>query len=323
MPKTKYFFNRKTLTFEKQKVSLKKRVVNTLLFLTASLMMAVIGGLLFSKLGKTPKFKQLEREKGEIISQYNILQDQLNHYESVLADIQLRDDKVYRSVFELDPIPSTVREAGFGGVKRYSDLEGYSSSDVMINTFSQIDKISKKIYVQSKSFDNIVDLALQKEKMLASIPAIQPISIKDFNRISDYYGMRNDPFNKRPTMHYGMDFTGPLGSEIYATGDGEIIEAGYNLHGYGNRVIINHGFGYVTIYAHLRNIKVSPGDKVKRGDVIGTLGNTGRSTGPHLHYEIRLNNKPKNPINYYFNDLSEEEFEKMLMATSKSRTPMD
>jgi len=161
------------------------------------------------------------------------------------------------------------------------------------------------------------------EKMIACVPAIQPIAIKDMTRISDYYGRRRDPFTGKPTMHYGMDFTGDIGAEIYATGDGKVIEAGYNLYGYGNRVIVDHGFGFKTIYAHLNRVNVQLGEKVKRGEVIGELGNTGRSTGPHLHYEIRKNNNPVNPIRYYFNDITAEEYDLMVELSAKRSTPMD
>jgi murein DD-endopeptidase MepM/ murein hydrolase activator NlpD len=203
------------------------------------------------------------------------------------------------------------------------DLEGYDNSGVVINTFKRIDVLSKKIYVQSKSFDTVIELAKNKEKMNACIPAIQPVGLKDFARISDYFGARSDPFTGKRTMHHGMDFTGPKGSDIFATGDGVVVTSGYTVHGYGNRVIIDHGYGYKTIYAHLNKIYVDEGQRVSRGDVIGALGNTGRSTGAHLHYEVKLNNRSVNPINYYFNDMSEEEYELMVAACSKRRNPMD
>ena len=249
------------------------------------------------------------------------------HYQQLaykaISDIQQRDDYLYRTIFELDPIPPSVREAGFGGTNRYVDFEGYDNSDVMIGTFKKVDVISKKLYVQSKSFDTVIKLAKNKEKMIAAIPAIQPVALKDFNRISDYFGARSDPFTGKRTMHNGMDFTGPEGSDIFATGDGVVIESGYSFYGYGNKVVIDHGYGYKTVYAHLQKITVDDGQKVKRGEVIGLLGNTGRSTGAHLHYEVKLNNRPKDPINYYFNDMTDEEYDLMVEACSKRRTPMD
>jgi murein DD-endopeptidase MepM/ murein hydrolase activator NlpD len=252
-----------------------------------------------------------------------MLNNQLSNLGDKLTSIQQRDDHLYRPIFELDAIPNSVREAGVGGVSQYTDLQNFSHSDLLINTAKKLDKVKKKVYIQSKSFDSVIKLAKNKEVMINSIPAIQPIALKDFRRISDYYGARRDPFNGKIRMHYGMDFTGPLGTEIYATGDGKVVKAEYNHFGYGKEVVINHGFGYKTIYAHLRRIKVDVGDKVKRGQVIGTLGNTGRSTGPHLHYEVRKNGRPVNPINYYFNDLTAEQYEKMIATTAKSRNPMD
>ncbi len=323
MPKIKYHFDSKSLTFKKVKLVWKQKIQRVLAFFMITGLSAVIVNVIFTSFHKTPKVIQLEDEKFELLSNYDALNDRLQQVDFIISDIQQRDDYFYRSIFELDPIPYSVREAGFGGTNRYLDLEGYESSDVMIETFKRMDVLSKKIYVQSKSFDTVIELAKNKEKMISSIPAIQPVALKDFTRISDYFGFRNDPFTGKRTMHYGMDFTGPEGADIFATGDGVVVEAGYTFHGYGNRVTIDHGYGYKTIYAHLERIHVDKGQKVKRGEVIGTLGNTGRSTGAHLHYEVKLHNKPIDPINYYFNDISEEEYELMIATLSKRRNPMD
>lgn len=323
MPKIKYHFDSKTLTFKKVKLVWKEKVKRALAFLVITGITAVIVNIVFTSFHKTPKEINLEEERAELLSKYDGLNNRLGELNLIIDDIQQRDDYFYRSIFELEPIPPTVREAGFGGTNRYLDLEGYENSDVIIETAKKIDVISKQIYVQSKSFDTVIELARNKEKMIACIPAIQPVALKDFTRISDYFGVRNDPFNGKKRMHYGMDFTGPEGADIFVTGDGVVIEAGYSIYGYGNRVVVDHGYGYKTIYAHLGKIGVDEGQKVKRGDVLGTLGNTGRSTGAHLHYEIKLNNRPVNPINYYFNDISEEEYELMVEACSKRRTPMD
>jgi murein DD-endopeptidase MepM/ murein hydrolase activator NlpD len=272
---------------------------------------------------KTPKVLMLEEESEILLSKYDGLNERMIDINLIINDIQQRDDYFYRSIFELEPIPPSVRAAGYGGVNRYLELEGYDNSKVLIGTFKKVDVISKKIYVQSKSFDTVIELAKNKEKMIACIPAIQPVALKDFNRISDYYGSRSDPFTGKPTMHYGMDFTGPEGSDIFVTGDGVVVEAGFSFYGYGNRVVVDHGYGFKTIYAHLQKITVDEGQKMKRGEVIGTLGNTGRSTGAHLHYEVKLHNKTKDPINYYFNDITSEEYELMVLACSKRRNPMD
>jgi hypothetical protein len=323
MPKIKYQFDSKTLIFKKVRLDWNQIIKRVLLFLSVTVSTAILMYFGYTSVYNTPKQEILLDEKHDLISRYEMLNDEFNDINLIIRDIQQRDDYFYRTIFELEPIPSSVREAGFGGTNRYVGLEGYESSDVMIETFKRLDILSKKIYVQSKSFDTVIDLAKNKEKMIAAIPAIQPVALKDFNRISDYYGSRNDPFTGKRRMHHGMDFTGPEGSDIFATGDGVIVDAGYNFHGYGNKIMIDHGYGYKTIYAHLKKINVNIGDKVKRGDVIGALGNTGRSTGAHLHYEVRLYNTPKNPINYYFNDMSDEEYDLMVEACSKRPNPMD
>ncbi len=323
MPKIKYQFDSKTLTYKKVRLVWKQKINRVLAFLFITISTAVLLNIVYTSIHKNPKIIMLEEERESLLASYDILNDKLNDINRRIGDIQQRDDYFYRTIFELDPIPQSVREAGFGGTNRYIDLEGFEYSNVMVETYKKVDKISKRLYVQSKSFDTVIELAKNKEKMNAAIPAIQPVALKDFNRISDYFGYRSDPFNGKKKMHDGMDFTGPEGSDIFATGDGVVIEAGYSIYGYGNRVIVDHGYGYKTIYAHLKNISVNEGQKVKRGDVIGALGNTGRSTGAHLHYEVRYNNVPVNPINYYFNDMTEEEYDLMVLACSKRRTPMD
>lgn len=323
MPKIKYHFDHHTLTYKKYRVPLKTRIKKTLQFLVITITAAVVFNLVFTQFYDTPKMEKLKQERQKIALNFEVMQSQINELEIMLADIELRDDKLYRPIFELTSIPSMIREAGYGGARQYEELKGLSTSDLLIETFTRLDKLSRQLYVQSKSFDTVSKLARNKEKMIAAMPAIQPISLDDFTRISDYFGYRRDPFNGTRRMHNGMDFTGPVGTDIYSTGDGVVEEAGFNLYGYGNRVIVNHGYGYKTIYAHLHQVKVNAGDKVKRGQVVGTLGNTGRSTGPHLHYEVRLNNKPKNPMNYYFNDITPEQYDKMVEVAAKSRRPMD
>jgi hypothetical protein len=323
MSKIKYQFDSKTLTFKKVKLVWKQIFQRILLFILVTGISAIAINLIYSSFFKTPKVLMLEEESEILLSKYDGINERMADIDFIINDIQQRDDHFYRSIFELEPIPPSVREAGFGGANRYLEFEGYINSDVLIETFKKVDKLSKKIYVQSKSFDTVIELAKNKEKMIACIPAIQPVALKDFNRISDYFGTRSDPFTGKATMHHGMDFTGTEGSDIFVTGDGVVVEAGYSFYGYGNRVVVDHGYGYKTIYAHLLKISVDEGQKVKRGEVIGTLGNTGRSTGAHLHYEVKLYNKSKNPINYYFNDISSEEYELMVVACSKKRNPMD
>ena len=323
MPKIKYQFDSKSLTFKKVKLVWKEKVQRVIVFLLITGISAVIVNIGYNSFFKTPKVLMLEEEREILLSKYDGLNDRLEGVDFVINDIQQRDDYFYRSIFELEPIPTSVRRAGFGGANRYIHLEGFDNSNILIKTFKKVDVVSKKIYVQSKSFDTVIELAKNKEKMTASVPAIQPVALKDFTRISDYFGTRSDPFTGKSKMHHGMDFTGPKGSAIFATGDGVVVESGYSIYGYGNRIVIDHGYGFKTVYAHLKKIHIDEGQRVKRGEIIGTLGNTGRSTGAHLHYEVKLHNKPVDPINYYFNDISSEEYELMIAACSKRPNPMD
>jgi murein DD-endopeptidase MepM/ murein hydrolase activator NlpD len=243
--------------------------------------------------------------------------------ETVLDDLQKTDDNLYRSIFEAEPVPNTEREGGIGGVNRYEALEGYNNSNLVIETASRLDKIRKKVYVQSKSFEDLIKLAENKGDMLKSVPAIIPISNKDLTRTASGYGWRIHPFYKISKFHYGMDFTAPLGTEVYATGKGTIISIQSATRGFGKHIIIDHGFGYSTIYAHLSNFNVRVGQKVQRGDIIGFVGSTGTSVANHLHYEVKLNGVNVDPVNYYFEDLSPAEYEKMVLIASKTGQSFD
>ncbi|VAW15572.1 Peptidase, family M23, partial [hydrothermal vent metagenome] len=240
-----------------------------------------------------------------------------------LDGIQKRDNNIYRTYFEANPIPEEQRKAGFGGVNRYKSLEGFNNSEMIIDATKSLDILSKQLYVQSKSLDEIIDLAKDKEKLLASIPAIQPVSKQDLTRMASGFGWRLDPFTKARKRHKGMDFTSPKGTPIYATGNGVIIRADRRATGYGNHIRIDHGFGYVTLYAHLSKYNVKKGQKVKRGDLIGYVGSTGRSQAPHLHYEVRYNKNQVNPINFYYGNLSPEEFQEMLKSASQEGQSLD
>jgi murein DD-endopeptidase MepM/ murein hydrolase activator NlpD len=241
-----------------------------------------------------------------------------------MSDLQDRDDNIYRVIFEAEPIPGSIREAGIGGVDRYEKLKGYKNSDLIIETEKKMTRILGELYVQSKSFDEVFDLAKNKERMLVSIPAIQPISNKDLRRIGSYFGTRMDPFYKVQKFHEGMDFSAPVGTEVYATGNGSIEMAGHDDGGgYGNEIIIDHGYSYKTVYAHLSRIFVKPGQKILRGQIIGSVGNTGKSTSPHLHYEVRKNGVPLNPIYFFFNDLTADQYQMMLDLSSRPSQTMD
>jgi murein DD-endopeptidase MepM/ murein hydrolase activator NlpD len=323
MSKVKYRFNKHSLTFDKVQTTIRKRLLVFLSHISTGVVFAAVILVIVYNFVDSPKEKTQKRELAQLQLQYDILNDQLANFTKVLRDLQERDDNIYRVIFESEPIPSTIRNAGIGGIDRYEKLKGYSNSDIIIETYKKMDQIKGQLYVQSKSLDEVFTMAKNKENMLASIPAIQPVSNKDLTRIGSYFGTRMDPFYKVKKFHEGVDFTAPTGTEIYATGNGVITQATRNFGGYGNEVIIDHGYSYSTRYAHLSKILVRPGEHVKRGQVIGLVGNTGKSTAPHLHYEIRKNDLAVNPIYFFYNDISPEQFEKMLELSANPSQSMD
>lgn len=323
MPKTKYRFNTKTLSYEKIELDWKQKIFRASTFMIASLFMGFVFYMAASKLIDSPKEKLLKKENSQLKSQYELLNSRMDQVTGVLEDIQRRDDEIYRVIFEAEPIAKEIREAGFGGVNRYKNIEGYKNSELIIESAQKLDKITKQLYIQSKSYDEVYNMASRKEKMLASIPAIQPVANKNLKRMASGYGMRMHPIYKRRKMHTGMDFSAERGTEIYATGNGKVIHVESSRRGYGNHVIIDHGYGYQTLYAHMSRFDVRRGEEVRRGQVIGYVGNTGTSVAPHLHYEVHKNGEKVNPINYYFNDLSPEEYEQMIEFASQPTQSFD
>jgi murein DD-endopeptidase MepM/ murein hydrolase activator NlpD len=323
MAKIKYYYDTKTLSYKRIKLSKLEKTKRYLSFFFSSIFFSIVIIVLFFKFFDSPKEKKLKNEITNLISQYKVIDDNMKQIETVLDDIQLRDDNVYRTIFEADPIPNSIRKQGFGGVNRYKKLEGYSNSKIIINTTKKINQLTKQLYLQSKSFDEIINLAINKTEMLSSIPAIQPVSNKDLSRMASGYGYRIHPIYKTRKLHTGMDFSAKNGTEIYATGDGTISKVRRSKRGYGNHVKINHGFGYETLYAHMSKYIVKRGQKVKRGEVIGYVGNTGTSVAPHLHYEVHKDKRKINPVNFYYNDLNPEEYEKMLEIASQSNQSFD
>lgn len=323
MAKHKYKFNPESLSYTRIEKTTKRRVFIFLTYFFASVVLSFLYFLVFSVFFDSPKEKGLKRQISELKVNYQIVNEELNKIETILTDLQERDDNIYRTIFEAEPIHSSVREAGTGGSNSYRDLEKIENSEIVIDVKSRLDKIMKKIYIQSTSYDEVIDLAKNKEDMLASIPAIQPISNKDLKRTASGWGYRIHPIYKIRKFHYGQDFTAPTNTEIYVTGNGVVENIINSKRGYGNHIIINHGYGYKTLYAHLNSVNVKNGQKVKRGDVIGFVGSTGLSTAPHLHYEVMLNGKKVNPVNYYFNDLTAEEYERMIEISLKSGQTFD
>ncbi len=323
MSKINYKFNPKSLTYEKVTITLRKRLWQVLSYLATGLFFATITIMLAYKYLDSPKEKQLQREISELTLQYELLNNRMGQVTEVLDDIQERDNNVYRTIFEAEPIPASIRKAGFGGVDRYKELQSFNNSKLMIETTKRLDQISKQLYIQSKSFDEVVKLVKSKEKLLASIPAIQPISNHDLRHQPGGFGWRTHPIYKTPEFHPGMDFAASEGTDIYSTGDGIVLQADATAQGYGNHVVISHGYGYQTLYGHMVKFVVHVGQQVKRGQLIGYVGSTGLSTAPHVHYEVHKNGQIVNPINFYYNDLTPEQYQKLIDQSSQSSQSFD
>lgn len=315
MAKEQFFYNPKTLTYEKKRRSGGVILFKVLRFLVMFIAFAAVGIILAYSFFDSPKERMLKREISQYEFQYTLLNDRLDQIQTVLGDLQDKDDNIYRVIFEAEPVAQSIRDAGFGGVDRYARLDGYKNSQVIIETTKKLDRITSQLVVQSKSFDDVFEMARNKSLMLASIPAILPIE-KGQSRIISGYGMRFHPILKYRRMHWGIDITAPSGTPIYATADGTISFNG-RKGGYGKTCMVDHGYGYQTLYGHMKTITVRKGQKVKRGEIIGYVGSTGLSQSPHVHYEVIYNNKKVNPVNYFYNDFSPEEFEKVLEVASR------
>jgi len=326
MVKKKYKFNPDTLNYERIGFSIKEKVTQILAYFSSSVAFSLILVVVVIYFYETPRTKELMRENQELLSQYELLLKDLEKVENVLTDLQQRDDNIYRVIFETDPIPSSIRKSGFGGTNKYSHLESLSNSALVISTSRKLDIIAKAAYIQSKSFDEVMQIALNKEDMLASIPAIQPMTNRDLKRTASGWGYRIHPIYKVRKMHWGMDFTAPVGTPIFATGNGKIAElAGSksSKSGLGLSLTIDHGYGYQTVYGHLNGFNVTLGQNIKRGDLIGYVGNSGLSTAPHLHYEVHKDGQRVNPAFYYFKDLSPEEYDRMIAISSNIGQTLD
>jgi murein DD-endopeptidase MepM/ murein hydrolase activator NlpD len=321
--KTKYVFNPKTLSYEHVRLTARHYFLKALSFLSTTVVFTAVILIAGAYFFDSPEERMLKREVRQYELQFKLINERLEKLQVILDDMADRDDNIYRVIFESEPIPTEARKAGTGGANRHKELEGYRNSDILINTAKTLDHITAQMYVQTKSLDEVFEMAKNKSRLLASIPAIQPISNRNLKRLSSYFGYRTDPFYKVLKFHEGVDFSAPRGTEIYATGDGVVTTSARSKAGYGNQIIIDHGFGYKTMYAHMQSMKVRRGTKVKRGQVIGTVGNTGKSTSPHLHYEVWKNDRAVNPINYFFNDLTPQQYEEMLILSQRPAQSMD
>lgn len=310
MAKVKYYYDTENLAYRKIKPKKGKRLGVVALFLVSSALFGFLAFvvLLNTPFFETPKDKLQAREIENLKVNYEIISKQMEEATAALEAIEDRDNDLYRAYFNTSAIPDEQRKAGFGGVNRYKELEGYNNSDLVINTTNRLNVLLKELAVQSKSLDEIAKLAKDKEQLLAAIPAIQPVKNEDLRHMASGFGYRSDPFTKIRKFHAGMDFSAKTGTPIYATGDGVVQRADNRATGYGNHIVIKHGFGYETLYAHLSKYNVKVGQKVKRGDVIGFVGSTGRSEAPHLHYEVHKGGEVINPINFYYGNISAKEY---------------
>jgi hypothetical protein len=318
----KYHYNSHTSQYEEIQTKPWNNALKIGGILTASFCIAIVFFLFGYSYLDSPEEKKLKRELAQMNLQYEILQDRMSQVSVVLEDIQERDDHLYRTLFNVDPIPSDIRKAGYGGVNRYENLENYHNSEIMVETAKKIDEIANTLIIQAKSYEELTDLSESRLEMMANVPAIPPINSKNLHRGISGFGSRHHPVYKIKKKHLGIDFPAPIGTPIYATGNGKVKVSGTE-RGYGKMVKINHGFGYETLYGHMSKIKVKKGQTVKRGEVIGYVGNTGISTGPHLHYEVIKKRRPVNPIDFFYNDLSPSEYLAMTKAASQINQSFD
>jgi murein DD-endopeptidase MepM/ murein hydrolase activator NlpD len=322
MAKVKYYYDADTLSYRKIDVKKSDYYKKTVFGVLAVLLTAFIGFIIFSQFIMSPNERAVNRENENLQLNLDLFSKRIAESSAVLNHLQERDNNIYRMYFEANPIPNEQRKAGFGGVNRYKSLEGYDNSKMIKQLTKDIDILSKQLVIQSKSLDEIVILAKEKEEMLAAIPAILPVKLVDLTRMASGYKWRMHPILKIRKFHKGMDFTAPMGTPIYASGNGIVIRSNRSAT-YGRVVYIDHGYGYKTIYAHMSKIKAKRGQNVKRGDLIGYVGNTGRSVSAHLHYEVHKNGKALNPINFYYGDLTPEEFTAMQKASEEEGQSYD
>lgn len=325
MSKVKYYYDSDTLSYKKIERKKGRRIGFALVGILGTFLAGFLLLLIYLNIPQieTPKEKALQRELDNMQLQYGLLNKKMDQVQRVLADIEERDNNIYRLYFEANPIPEEQRMAGFGGINRYRDLEGFENSKLIIETSKRLDILTKRIVVQSKSLDEIAELAEDKAKLLASIPAIMPVKNEDLKRMASGYGWRTDPFTKVRKFHYGMDFSAVKGTPVYATGDGVVVRADNRSSGYGNHIRIDHGYGYVSLYAHLYKYNVKRGQRVQRGDLIGFVGSSGRSQGPHVHYEIFKDDEKINPLNFYYGHLSPMEYNEIVEQAEQENQSLD
>ncbi len=323
MKNIKYYFNTHTLRFEKLVTPLRVKLLKVFAFIATAIVSAGIIVVIAFQYIDSPKTKMLEQQNADLKDDYTVMQQQVNQLQQKMDELLNRDNNVYRSIFESSPIPDSARLKAIEKSKEIQLVKSLNENDLVNSIGTQLNRLTLLATYQNKSFNDIEGMVKNKEKLLAAIPAIQPVSDKDLTRIASGFGTRIDPVYKVPKFHAGLDFAAPIGTPIYATADGIVTNAGFDEGGYGNRVIINHGFGYETLYGHMYKTKVRVGAKVKRGELIGYVGSTGKSTGPHCHYEVHRNGTPVDPVYYFYNDLTPEQYDRLLKLAQAANQSFD
>jgi len=323
MKKIKYYYNTHTLRFEKLETPLRVRLLQVFGFIAASIVTGLVIIFIAFKYIDSPKEKLLRQENDDMHESYSLLRERVNQLEMQMDELENRDNSVYRSIFESEPIPDSARVKDMEAKNEVKLVQRMGETELVKSMTSQLNNLSLRLAYQDQSYVSIADMVKNKAKLLNAIPSIQPVSNKNLNRIASGFGYRIDPVYKDRRPHQGLDFTAPQGTPIYATADGTVKEVGFTTSGFGNRVVINHGYGYETLYGHMYRFKARVGQQVKRGEVIGYVGNTGKSTGPHCHYEVHRGGRPVDPIYYFYNDLTPAQFDRILKIAAAGNQSFD
>ena len=323
MKKIKYYYNTHTLRFEKLEVPLRVRLLQVFAFVTACIVTGLLIVFIVFKYIDSPKEKFLRQENEDMKQRYSILSERMNELELQMDELENRDNNVYREIFGANPIPDSIRIKVVEKKNEVKMVARMGETELVNSMTDQLNLLAIRQKSQDKSYVEIINLVKNKEKLINATPSIQPVSNKNLDRIASGFGYRIDPVYKDRRLHAGLDFTAPSGTPIYATADGTVSDAGFHTGGYGNRVVINHGFGYQTLYGHMSKIKARVGEKVKRGEVIGYVGTTGKSTGPHCHYEVHRSGRQVDPIYYFYNDLTPAQFDRILKLAAVSNQSFD
>lgn len=317
-----YQYNPNTLTYERVYLSVGARVWAVVRYLLFCVALGAVFFLLFDKFYESPREKKLREDNEQMNTQYRILSHRLDEALEVMNDVQQRDDNLYRIIMQANPIDAETRNAGIANDSHYRELQNLGDAELIVSSTKKLDLLRRQLYVQSNSFNEIMELARKNDDRINCLPAIQPISNKDLKRTASGYGWRIDPIYHTRKFHAGMDFAANTGTQVYSTANGTVVFTGWK-QGYGNTVIIDHGYNYRTLYGHLSKITTTRGKRVVRGEVVAEVGSTGKSTGPHLHYEVIYQGKHQNPINYYFFDLTPEDYDLMIQLAENNGLVMD